>query len=213
MRYILFFLLIAIANSAFAAPPEEIKPQISDQAFQGVYFGDFPSVDMVCIRGLCPVGSEEVGINTNSKFFPAYTKQRAITHYHGVRVSSPEYSYFDDKMFMVQFDILCRPNSGQECLDAVRQGLDTEFGLTPYEVYVKGKRVRPGADEVYVTDAGSNIEINLMKKNQQGAVAAVKIYDRTLMIRARKSVNPRYVAPKFVVVKTDNQHEALATDK
>lgn len=182
------------------AVASDIEQQISKFEFQGVHFGDFPSVDMICVRGLCPVGEVGVGISTNSSVPPAYNQRIAITHYHGVKISTPEFSYFDDKMFMVKFSIECKRRGVDECIEAVKSGLDIEYGLTPIVDNSRENFSEPKTVTEFLTDAGSLVAIIRHKQESGQLFPTVRVIDRTLMDRLRKSYNPDSVPPKLETV-------------
>ncbi len=191
MSYFLLFLILALSSPAFAAP-EELDSQISKFEFQGVHFGDFPSVDMICIRGLCPVGEMGVGIYTGSRAHHTYNQQTTITHYNGVKISAPQFKYFDDKMFQVMFDIQCYRQGQDECIEAVKAGFDAEYGLTLLET-LKNERTPSKTGEVFLTESGSLVTIIWDKGNNYQPDPYVQIFDRTLMDMARLAANPNYV--------------------
>ncbi len=196
MRFFFLFLILAGSSPAFAAA-SGLEPQISKFEFQAVHFGDFPSVDMICVRGLCPVGEVGVGISNNSYVPPAYNQKVAITHYHGAKISTPEFSYFDDKMFMVRFVIECNRQGVDECVDAVKKGLDGEYGLIPL---VDSRSDNMTSSSEFVTESGSLITIFRVKEGRGRLFPTVRIVDKTLMDRLRKSFNPDYVPRKIEIL-------------
>ncbi len=195
VSYFFLFLILTLSSPAFAAP-EELDAQISKFEFQGVHFGDFPSVDMICIRGLCPVGEMGVGIKTGSRMLPSYNQQMTITHYNGVKISTPHFKYFDDKMCQVMFDIQCNKQGQDECIEAVKAGLDAKYGLTLLET-LKNERAPLFTGEVFLTESGSLVDIIRDKGNMSQPDPYVKIYDKYLMDMARLAVNPNYVPVKI----------------
>jgi hypothetical protein len=205
MRYLCLFLILAFAGPAFAAAPK-IETQISKLEFQGVHFGDFPSVDMVCVRGLCPVGELGVGISTNSRIPPAYTQQTAITHYNGARISTPEFHYFDDQMYMVRFNIECKSNGVDECVVAVKERLDAEYGLFPIVDADSKKSASPKVVEEFVTESGSLVAIVRGGTYKGMSFPSVRIVDRTLMDQLRKFFNPNYVPPRIEILDAQNSN-------
>ena len=197
MKYFFLVLILVFSNSIFALS-SELDSQISKLEFQGVHFGDFPSVDMICIRGLCPVGEEGVGIKTHSLIPPTYNQRTAITHYHGVKITTPAFSYFDDKMFQVGFRIDCNPQGQQECIDAVIAGLDAEYGITPLEVSAE-ERIISKESAGFMTDSGSLVLIRWDSDEKGIFLPSVKIFDESLINLVRKSLNPNYVPFKVPV--------------
>ena len=192
MKFIFILLMLTLSSVAQAAPTD-VKPKISKLQFQGIHFGDFPSVDMICIRGLCPVGDVGIGINTNSVVPPSYVKRTAITHYHNVRISTPEYTYFDNQMCQVKFNLKCVKKNQLECIDAVRNGIDAEYGLTLLEKIEADERSTQ-AGEAYSTESGSTVLIGWDTGKKRNSFPFVKISENTLMDLARTAVNPDYPA-------------------
>lgn len=197
MKYF-FLILIVVFSSSVSAVSVELDSQISKLEFQGVHFGDFPSVEMICIRGLCPVGEEGVGIKTHSLIPPTYNQRTAITHYHGVKITTPAFSYFDDKMFQVSFRIDCDTQGQQECIAAVMAGLDAEYGLQALESSDDERMVsRKSVD--FMADSGSLVLISWDTDERVKFLPIVKIFDESLINLARKSLNPNYVPFKIPV--------------
>ncbi len=205
MRYLIISLLLVV-SSPLSAFPSDLNPPITKFAFQGVHFGDFPSVDMICTGGLCPVGEVGVGISDNSALSPSYSHKTAITHYNGVKITTPEYSYFDDKMFMVKFSFDCLPNSKQECLSAIIDGLDSEYGLIPITDGSKNTSNHLGK---FLTESGSRI---ILYKSNRKSVPMVKIYDPSLMDKLRISYNPEYVPLKVEILNSQKVEKQLAVE-
>lgn len=199
MKYLYLLLFFCFPDPVYALQPERDLP-ISKFEFQGVHFGDFPSVDMICVRGLCPVGEVGVGISNNSVVPPAYNQQRAITHYHGAKISTPEFSYFDDKMYMVKFTIECKLQGVDECVAAVEAGLDAEYGLHP--TVPTRSDLNPSVTK-FMTEAGSLVSIIRTRKVKGQIYPIVRIVDRALMGRLLRSFNPDYVPPKIEILKTE----------
>ena len=190
-RFIAFLLLLL--TSPVCAATAEVPAQISKLEFEGIYFGDFPPQDVICVRGLCPLGDMGVEINDNPRILPVYCKEKDITHFNGVRISSPEYSFFDNQMFQVLFDIQCEGSSQQTCLDQVQRGLEARYGLKQLEETALGdNNHETGSATLFVTDSGSLVAIFAFDSNKTNRHPAVKIYDQALMDQVRKSVNPRY---------------------
>ncbi len=191
-------LLLMFSCPTFAGETSE-EDKISRFQFQGVFFGDFPAVDMICVRGLCPVGSNAIGVNTNPLLFPTYNQQTSITHYHGAKISSPEFTFYDDKMFMVSFYLLCSPQSRQECFDAVKNGMEAQYGLTPYNLYRDGKQLDSGSTQGFLTESGSLVELIWRNNSRQENKPVVRISDKHLLELSRKSVNPQYIPPEMIL--------------
>jgi hypothetical protein len=205
LRFFLFLILfISIPTLGVSS---DLTPQISKLEFQGVHFGDFPGVDMICIRGLCPVGEVGVGISTNSFIPTAYNQKTAITHFHGVKISTPEYSYFEDKMYMIKFSIECKSNAEEECVDAVKRGLDTEYGLKPL-VSTRSDSLT-SADE-FVTESGSLVAIIRSKEGGRSS-PTVRIVDNTLMNQLRRFYNPNYLPVEIEIQKPEQGEKALSS--
>jgi hypothetical protein len=193
MKKTLLLLLILLAAQAFA-DEGAVKPEISKFEFQGVYFGDFPSNEMVCIKGLCPVGDIGVGIDKNSLAPPRYCKEKALTHFNGVRISAPEYSYFDNQMFQIFFSILCDNEAQKACVEEIIQGIDAQYGLTLVQDSTNKEFRRSNVyTALYATDGGSLVSLKVPLDKEWGSYPFVKIFDPALMDDARKSLNPEYL--------------------
>lgn len=192
-------MLLVFSSPAFSTS-SDLQPQKSKLVFQDVHFGDFPSVDMICVRGLCPVGELGVGISLNASVPTAYNQKVAITHYAGVKISTPEFSYFDDKMFMVRFAIECTRQGRQECVDAVRAGLDAEYGLTPIVIVRNNNHSSSREVEEYQTESGSLVSIDWLKEHKYTSFPKVRIVDVSAMNKLRKSFNPDYVPAKIEIL-------------
>ncbi len=191
MKPILFLLLILLTNPALADNSEP-KAEISKLAFGEIFFGDFPANDMICIRGLCPVGDRGIGIDENVMLPPTYCREKALTHFNRARISAPEYSFFDNQLFQVQFSILCKGESRLACVEEVSRGLDARYGLTLFADSSEEKdRVRRDHNTLYATDSGSLVVITVPASQGQFE-PSVKIYDPTLINNARRSLNPEY---------------------
>ncbi len=196
LRYILLIMLLIYSSSACSAS-SDLPSQTSKLEFQDVQFGDFPSVDMICVRGLYPVGELGVGISLNASVLPAYNQRVAITHYAGVKISTPEFSYFDYKMFMVRFALECSWQGRQECIDMVRARLDAEYGLTPVVIVRNSNHPNSREVEEYQTESGSLIRIDWLKEYKNISYPRVRIIDVNLMNKLKKSLNPDYTPAKI----------------
>ncbi len=198
MRYIFLLLLLVLSAPAIAAASDD-KSEISKLSFDGVYFGDFPSVDMICVRGLCPVGDLGVGTNNRPLLFTGYTQERSLSHYAGVRISTPVFNYFDDKMALVTFFLQCSTKAQQECLNTVRLGLDAEYGLALLERSApEGQGLSETqslfkGSEAYVTESKSLVSLFWGENSHPKSFATVSISDKYLLDSARLAVNPNFV--------------------
>ena len=184
-------LLLLLANPA-PADTAEIKPEISKLEFEGIFFGDFPAEGMICTRGLCPVGDMGVGINDNARILPTYTRDKAITHFNRVRISAPEYSFFDNRMFQVFFSVRCEGEELQTCLDEIVRGLDAQYGLTLIEESSSDKDQSFATYfATYATESSSLVTVSV-PSGKGRSYPLVKIYDPTLMDEVRLFFNPGY---------------------
>ena len=141
--------------------------------FGGLAFGVEPGDGMLCIRGNCPEGVEQISRRIS---FPSatYLFDRDTTHWGIVPITPPEYDFFRDQLYRVRFRLLCRSSEELACLRLTRAEIDRRYGFEHLD----------GAD--------FSLADNVMAYEEIGNLGPETIYSISLMEKVRISSNPNY---------------------
>lgn len=190
--FLLIFLTVPVVAMAEANQNGPIEN--ANIEFQGVYFGDFPIEEMICIKGACPDGEIGEGVLPKDSLLSTYMRSTDITHLERVRISAPEYDYYQDHFLRVRFDVLCDVSTMSFCLDSVVEALDQKYGLSE----ISHRQTASSAEQlvesdVYRTDGGAMVII--ANSHDAGGLmsTSVRVYDKDLMDELRSLTNPDYV--------------------
>ena len=194
MRFIVLLFFVAVAIPAAAATNQTLNPSITNLEFQDIYFGAFPSDEMICIKGPCPSGKLGEGITPQERLFSTYMQPTDITHLNNVRISPPNYDFFQDQFLRASFDIICETKMSDYCQDAVIKALDQTYNLTELINKVRQNHVQEiDSYKLYQTESGALVEIIKHESTENSTLPRVRIYDNNLMNIARKTANPEFI--------------------
>ncbi|WP_148204275.1 hypothetical protein [Syntrophotalea carbinolica] len=162
--------------------------------FQGLRFGQPPSDDMICIGGPCSFGQQGKIIKKKRSIISTYKKSKDITHYNLIEISAPKYIFWENQFFRVSFQIICKPENAEQCIDTICSKLDRHYGLTL--VGEVSEHINPQDElkvRLFLTKSGEIVEVHRYKSRGRWQQPFVRFYNKTLMDRVRLEVNPNYV--------------------
>jgi len=97
--------------------------------FGDLTFGQPPETEMICVKGPCPSEPLRPDIRQNKINLAVYKLPVDITTYGEWEITSPQYSFYEDRLARVSFSVLCDEGSSIRCMDSVASALDREYGL------------------------------------------------------------------------------------
>lgn len=199
LRLLLALLLTPTLLHAAPAPSSDIEPL--DLKFSGYRFGQSPSANMVCGGGYCK--ARETGDSGRLDLpFSIYETPGALTTLGGLTIVRPRYTFWNDRLYRISFQVNCAPLETEECLDDIVRDLDREYGLTPlsandFRNFVLDRRqiVRD-----FVSEAGAIIKIRGVRTGQEWQKPLVDIADRRMADQVGYTLNPEHYKPKKVIL-------------
>ncbi|TLM68488.1 MAG: hypothetical protein FDZ69_02600 [Deltaproteobacteria bacterium] len=195
MRFLKYvILLLPLLQAPSPAAGEEFRSeeyQPTALSFGGYQFGKEPSANMTCYSGYCK--SQAPGGDGRIDFpFSVYETPGAVSPMSALAIVAPRYTFWDDRLYRVFFQVDCTPLEMHECLEDIETALHREYGLTA----VAASDVQKYAEERRVivrefrTDSGANIRIRYAGvKNHQPQVI-VDIIDPGMARLVATTLNP-----------------------
>lgn len=174
--------------------------------FGSMTFGQPPEDGMICINGPCSFGQIRPDILQNKIDLSIYKKPVDITTYGGWEISSPEYSFFEDRLYRVAFNIQCvygfkiscRDDQIRRSIEEVTYALDQEYGLEIINnVAVELNATQSYELQKYKTGDDTIIEIGFDKSDQGLSRPYVIIDSYSMIEKVRKASNPKYKPVPF----------------
>jgi hypothetical protein len=181
---------LVLTGTLFAGSLQAADYSYSSQLLQGVQFGSAPLPAMICIKGTC-LDDLAPGERTN-RIFAAYNNPVDLTHFGGVAISSPEYDYFEGRLFRIMFRLHCRSGREDSCLGKIIDELDSDYGLTPIPGSPRETDLPPVIDRDFHTDSGLVVRLSWSVGYSDWQRPYVEIYDLPLMESVRSTSNPNY---------------------
>lgn len=193
-----FFVLWVLCVPAAMADDE--RPDVADVQFRGLYFGQAPLADMLCVKGACR--DEQQGRENRLRIdFSVYEIPWDVMYVGEIRISSPQYRFFRNRFTEVLFRAICDESSVDACLAAVVATFDREYGLTlvqsqEWDAPLLEQSTRR---KTYLTDDGAYLDISLRSGHAGMDYPAVKLYDKGLVELMRRQANPGYRGERSLV--------------
>jgi hypothetical protein len=185
MRITILFILFSFSLIVHAQ-----SDQLANLKFQSIHLGQSTTNEMICVSGLCI--AEE--IKTRQSIVAKYNLPVDITHYGGVKISSPRYDFYDNQLYQIFFSIACKTDKATACIENVVQELRSQYGLEQigeiFKVYSDHQAIY---SYQFLTDTGAVVEIHREKSSNIWDRPSVKIYEKDLIDAVRISANPNYI--------------------
>lgn len=181
------------AESSAVTPPEPLPLE-----FSGFRFGQSPAANMTCFTGYCK--SQSPGGDGRVSFpFSIYETPGAVTTLSGLTVVLPRYTFWEDRLFRVVFQVDCTPLEVDECLDDIIVALDREYTLTPVfssdqNQFAAGKRA---VTRGYKTESGVFVKVQTVITKDGPHLPWIDIVDRRMADLIGSTLNPNY-KPKLI---------------
>lgn len=200
MRFALL-LVFCLLLSTPALAADEItagQPQPVELEFGGYRFGQSPSANMVCYSGYCK--SQAPGGDGRVTFpFSVYDTPGAVSTQTGLTVVNSRYSFWEDHLYRVFFQVDCTPLSTEECLDDIVKSLNREYGLTPLstsdsEHFVLGRR---SITKEFILDSGAFLKIRAIRLDGVWQKPMVDLVDKGVADKAGVTLSPKF-SPKNI---------------
>jgi len=176
------------ADQSPVAPPEPLPLE-----FSGFRFGQSPGANMTCFSGYCK--SQSPGGDGRVSFpFSIYETPGAVTTLSGLTIVKPRYTFWEDRLFRVVFQVDCTPLEVDKCLDDITGTLDREYTLTPLSSsdqhqFAAGKRA---VTREYQTESGAVIKVRVVVTKDGPHLPWVDIVDRRMADQVGSTLNPNY---------------------
>jgi hypothetical protein len=198
---LLFFLLIAwfFSATAFAAdtaPAEPPQPVVLD--FGGYHFGQSPAANMVCFSGFCK--SQAPGGDGRVTFpFSIYETPGAVSSVAGLMVINPRYTFWENRLFRVVFQVDCTPLETGECLDDIEKTLGREYDLTPLSAteVLQFTTNKHFILKEYVTGSSALIKIRSASFEDESHMPVVDIVDKGMADLVGSTLSPTFKPKKL----------------
>jgi hypothetical protein len=201
------FLLILLSMPAVAAetpaPPPDPEPVSLE--FSGYKFGRSPSANMVCSHGYCksqaPGGDGRITLP-----YSTYETPDAVSTLAGLTVVRPRYTYWDDRLYRVFFQVDCSPLEIDECLDDIVTTLDREYGCLPLSSTETRQFVtdRHVVVKEFLTESGAFIKVRAVTLEGEAQMPMIDIVDKGIANLVGTSLSPTF-RPKKVIAPQDLQ--------
>jgi hypothetical protein len=181
------------AQQLTASPSEPVKLE-----FSGYRFGQSPSANMVCGSGYCK-NQAPTGDGLLDRPFSVYETPGALTTLGGLTIIRPRYTFWEEQLYRLSFQVDCAPLEAEECLDDIIKTLDREYGLTALttndsQQFLPGNRI---ALREFVTEAGAFIKIRAVMLANEWQMPIVDIADREMVNRVGATLSPNYKPHKI----------------
>ena len=195
--YCLFLTLLLPTPSIAADQSPVAAPEPLPLEFSGFRFGQPPGANMTCFGGYCK--SQSPGGDGRVSFpFSIYETPGAVTTLSGLTIVLPRYTFWEDRLFRVVFQVDCTPLAIDECLDDITVALDREYSLTPLSSsdqhqFAAGRRA---VTREFQTESGAFIKVRAVITKEGPHLPWIDIVDRRMADLVGSTLNPNY-KPKF----------------
>lgn len=192
--------LLLAAPSLAASQPAVEQAQPVELEFGGYKFGQSPAANMTCFTGYCK--SQAPGGDGQVNFpFSIYETPGAVSTQMGMLVVNARYSFWEDALYRVFFQVDCTPQPTEECIDDLAEALNREYGLTPlsaneHQDFVIGSR---SIQRAFLTETGALVRIRAGGSKSGWQLPTVDIIDKRVADHIGSSLNPTY-KPKFTSI-------------
>lgn len=183
MRVAVFFclfLLLPVLVLAAGASQSELAPAM-DLEFSGYRFGQSPSANMTCFSGYCK--SQAPGGDGRITFpFSVYETPGAVSTLAGLVVVKPRYTFWEDRLYRVSFQVDCTPLEPAACLDDIVATLHREYTLFPLaasdtQQFIEERHILL---REFRTESGALVNIRSTTLKDQPVMTVVDIIDQTM---------------------------------
>jgi hypothetical protein len=152
-------------------------------------FGEQPTEQMVCLRGTCSSDPAEQGV-----IIASYTRITDAPRFCGYKIASPQYDYYQDKLFRIHFRFINCGSNPDEYLETIEDRL-TELGMS----YVEERETNPTEGQstlklVYKSADGIVAQIIIRRYGSCWGLPLIKFQSIELIDALNKEMNPRYVS-------------------
>lgn len=199
---LLVLLPLPLALAADPVPPDAPLPIALE--FGGYQFGKAPAANMVCFSGFCK--SQAPGGDGRISFpFSMYETPGAVSTLAGMTVTNARYTFWEDRLYRVFFQVDCAPLEPGECLDDVVRGLHREYGLTPLSTSDNERFVTATRSimQDFLTDSGAYVRVRSAKNSEGWLMPSVDIVDKGVADRVGSTLSPTF-KPKKLPLPTEN---------
>lgn len=201
MRFItwcllLHFLLSAPVLAGDNSTSEQRQPIALE--FSGYRFGQQPGANMVCFSGYCK--SQAPGGDGRVTFpFSIYETPGAVSTLSGLTIVNPRYTFWEDRLFRILFQVDCTPLEPEECLLDIVNTLDREYGLTPLSAndvqqFTTNRHI---SSREFATDSGAFVKIRAATMEDGPRMPSVDIVDRGMANLVGSTLSPTYKPKKL----------------
>jgi hypothetical protein len=188
------FLTLLLPLPGIAADQSPLAaPEPLPLEFSGFRFGQPPAANMTCFTGYCK--SQAPGGDGRVAFpFSIYETPGAVTTLSALTIVLPRYTFWEDRLFRVVFQVDCTPLEVDECLDDITVALDREYTLTPLSSsdqhqFAAGRRA---VTREYQTDSGAFIKVRAVVSKDGPHLPWIDIVDRRMADMVGSTLNPSY---------------------
>lgn len=186
-------------------PAEELMPAVPaiSLEFSGYKFGQSPSANMVCSSGYCK--SQAPGGDGRVTFpFSTYETPGAVSTLSGLTVVNVRYTFWEERLFRVYFNVDCTPLDTESCIDDITTALDREYGLLPVSATDSTQFAldRRNIYRDFLTDTGALIKVRATRNKEEWFMPSVELLDKQAADRVGSSLNPSF-KPKRLPVPDD----------
>lgn len=194
----LFILLAWLPAAALADETVPAQPAPVVLEFGGYRFGQSPSANMTCFSGYCksqvPGGDGRVTVP-----FSIYETPGAVSTLSSLMVVNPRYTFWEDRLFRIVFQVDCTPLDTLSCLDEIVKTLDREYVLKPLSSsdvsnFVEDKRL---IVKEFRTDSGAFVKVNGFMQHGKPLKPWVDIVDRGMANLVGSTLSPTYKPKKL----------------
>lgn len=193
-------LLSAPASPVFAETNATVVPSV-ELKFSGYRFGQEPAANMVCLSGYCK--SQAPGGDGLVTFpFSTYGTPGAVTTLPGLLVVNPRYTFWDNRLYRIFFQVDCTPMEMEECVNDIVTALDHEYSLTALSSNESRQFVlsRHVISREFVTESGAIVKIRATAhEGGEPLMPMVDISDKEMANQIGSSLNPNFKPRKPVL--------------
>ncbi len=181
--WLLIGLLPALAENAPITVP----------LFGDFHFGDVPRDDMLCVAGHCATGQIAVGHRNPGQLVSVYQLPVSESQLGGVAISTPQFSFFQNRLLRIGFYLDCEPDTAELCMAALAETFNGRYGMTLIrETYSSLSAQEASLVQHYLTASGAKVEIRRLMHDRVWSRPYVNFNDPALSDVLRLAANPKY---------------------
>ena len=197
---LLFLLFFTVQTRAAEAEP---AASLVDLKFSGYKLGQAPSANMVCLSGYCKSQGPD-GDGLISFPYSTYGTPGAVSTLSGLMVVNPRYSFWNEQLYRISFQVDCTPLEMAECLDDIIVTLDREYDLIPIsssetQQFALARHI---IVKEFATESGAIVKLRSVASAEGPQLPLVNIIDQDMANQVGTTLSPNFKPKQLKVPAT-----------